>query len=138
MLFCLQMTAGAHARAWKGSFPPHGRGLLNAVPCFPTSVFSLFLASFLLQLFPLPVTPVWSTGFCFFSKLVRALHGGQAEAIHAFHPCSSRRHTHRSDSSLVISHVKPEDAGTYTCLISDGRTETRRIQLQIIGDLPST
>ncbi|XP_052551449.1 papilin isoform X3 [Tympanuchus pallidicinctus] len=46
---------------------------------------------------------------------------------------SSDRHTYQSDSSLVISHVKLEDAGTYTCLISDGRTERRRqIQLQII------
>ncbi|KFW63734.1 Papilin, partial [Pygoscelis adeliae] len=47
-------------------------------------------------------------------------------------PVSSDRHTYQSDSSLVISHVKPEDAGTYTCLISDGRTESRQIQLQII------
>ncbi|NXL48427.1 PPN protein, partial [Podilymbus podiceps] len=44
---------------------------------------------------------------------------------------SSDRHTLQSDSSLVISHVKPEDAGTYTCLISGGRTERRQIQLQI-------
>ncbi|NXK13894.1 PPN protein, partial [Herpetotheres cachinnans] len=47
-------------------------------------------------------------------------------------PVSSDRHTYQSDSSLVISHVKPEDAGTYTCLISDGRTERRQIRLQII------
>ncbi|NXS40900.1 PPN protein, partial [Balaeniceps rex] len=47
-------------------------------------------------------------------------------------PVSSDRHTYQSDSSLVISHIKPEDAGTYTCLISDGRTESRQIQLQII------
>ncbi|XP_021257208.1 papilin isoform X2 [Numida meleagris] len=48
-------------------------------------------------------------------------------------PVSSDRHIYQSDSSLVISHVKLEDAGTYTCLISDGRTERRRqIQLQII------
>ncbi|NXY81156.1 PPN protein, partial [Alcedo cyanopectus] len=46
-------------------------------------------------------------------------------------PVSSDRHTFQSDSSLVISHVKPEDAGTYTCLTSDGRTESRRIQLQV-------
>ncbi|XP_051477878.1 papilin [Apus apus] len=51
-------------------------------------------------------------------------------------PVSSDRHTYQSDSSLVISHVKPEDAGTYTCLISDGRTESRQIQLRII-DYPS-
>ncbi|KFP67699.1 Papilin, partial [Cariama cristata] len=48
-------------------------------------------------------------------------------------PVSSDRHTYQSDSSLVISHAKPEDAGTYTCLISDGRTESRQIRLQIIG-----
>ncbi|XP_064569860.1 papilin isoform X1 [Zonotrichia leucophrys gambelii] len=46
-------------------------------------------------------------------------------------PISSDRHTYQSDSSLVISHVRPEDAGTYTCLASDGRTESRQIQLQI-------
>ncbi|NXI06238.1 PPN protein, partial [Pachycephala philippinensis] len=46
-------------------------------------------------------------------------------------PVSSDRHTYQSDSSLVISHVEPEDAGTYTCLTSDGRTESRQIQLQI-------
>ncbi|KFQ38266.1 Papilin, partial [Mesitornis unicolor] len=48
-------------------------------------------------------------------------------------PVSSDSHTYQSDSSLVISHVKREDAGTYTCLISDGRMESREIQLQIIG-----
>ncbi|NWQ95545.1 PPN protein, partial [Burhinus bistriatus] len=47
-------------------------------------------------------------------------------------PVSSDRHTYQSDSSLVISHLKTEDTGTYTCLISDGRTESREIQLQII------
>ncbi|NXS99208.1 PPN protein, partial [Jacana jacana] len=47
-------------------------------------------------------------------------------------PVSSDRHTYQSDSSLVISHVKPDDAGTYMCLISDGRTESRQIQLEII------
>ncbi|XP_068049426.1 papilin isoform X2 [Anomalospiza imberbis] len=46
-------------------------------------------------------------------------------------PVFSDRHTYQSDSSLVISHVQPEDAGTYTCLTSDGRTESRQIQLQI-------
>ncbi|NWR13927.1 PPN protein, partial [Emberiza fucata] len=46
-------------------------------------------------------------------------------------PISSDRHTYQSDSSLVISHVRPEDAGTYTCLTSAGRTESRQIQLQI-------
>ncbi|XP_068018276.1 papilin isoform X1 [Melanerpes formicivorus] len=47
-------------------------------------------------------------------------------------PVSSDRHTYQSDSSLVISHVKLEDAGTYSCHISDGRTERRQIRLQII------
>ncbi|NXH51668.1 PPN protein, partial [Rhabdornis inornatus] len=46
-------------------------------------------------------------------------------------PVSSDRHTYQSDSSLVISHVQPQDAGTYTCHTSDGRTESRQIQLQI-------
>ncbi|NXU13793.1 PPN protein, partial [Pardalotus punctatus] len=46
-------------------------------------------------------------------------------------PVSSDRHTYQSDSSLVISHIKPEDAGTYTCLTSNGRMESRQIQLQI-------
>ncbi|XP_017937846.2 papilin isoform X2 [Manacus vitellinus] len=47
-------------------------------------------------------------------------------------PVSSDRHTYQSDSSLVISHVKPEDAGMYTCLTSDAKkTESRQIQLQI-------
>ncbi|NWT62868.1 PPN protein, partial [Erythrocercus mccallii] len=46
-------------------------------------------------------------------------------------PVSSNRRTYQSDSSLVISHVEPEDAGTYTCRTSDGGTESRQIQLQI-------
>ncbi|NWW39094.1 PPN protein, partial [Panurus biarmicus] len=46
-------------------------------------------------------------------------------------PVSSDRHTYQSDSSLVISHLEPQDAGTYTCRTSDGRTESRQIQLQI-------
>ncbi|KAF4787916.1 papilin, proteoglycan like sulfated glycoprotein [Turdus rufiventris] len=50
-------------------------------------------------------------------------------------PVSSDRHTYQSDSSLVISHVQPQDAGTYTCRTSNGRTESRQIQLQITGDL---
>lgn len=61
---------------------------------------------------------------------------GHAEAVDSRSCC---RHIYQSDSSLVISHVKLEDAGTYTCLISDGRTERRRqIQLQIIGNSSST
>ncbi|NXM53236.1 PPN protein, partial [Illadopsis cleaveri] len=46
-------------------------------------------------------------------------------------PVSSDRHTYQSDGSLVISHVEPQDAGTYTCRTFDGRTESRQIQLQI-------
>ncbi|NWR50760.1 PPN protein, partial [Regulus satrapa] len=46
-------------------------------------------------------------------------------------PVSSDRHTYQSDGSLVISHVEPEDAGTYACRTSDGRTESRQIQLRI-------
>ncbi|NXT05071.1 PPN protein, partial [Prunella fulvescens] len=52
-------------------------------------------------------------------------------------PVSSDRHSYQSDSSLLISHVRPEDAGTYTCLTSDGRRESRQIQLRITGELPS-
>ncbi|XP_019352076.1 papilin isoform X4 [Alligator mississippiensis] len=46
-------------------------------------------------------------------------------------PVSSTRHTYQSDSSLVVSQVRPEDAGTYTCIISDGRMERREIRLRI-------
>ncbi|XP_053111490.1 papilin isoform X2 [Hemicordylus capensis] len=46
-------------------------------------------------------------------------------------PLSSDRHTYQSDSSLVISQLRAEDAGTYTCIISNGRTERRQIQLRI-------
>uniref|UniRef100_A0A803W5P1 Papilin n=1 Tax=Ficedula albicollis TaxID=59894 RepID=A0A803W5P1_FICAL len=51
-------------------------------------------------------------------------------------PVSSDRHTYQSDSSLVISHVQLQDGGTYTCrtYTSDGRTESRQIQLQITGE----
>ncbi|XP_005047045.1 PREDICTED: papilin [Ficedula albicollis] len=54
-------------------------------------------------------------------------------------PVSSDRHTYQSDSSLVISHVQLQDGGTYTCrtYTSDGRTESRQIQLQIT-EYPST
>lgn len=46
-------------------------------------------------------------------------------------PVSSDRYTYQSDSSLVISQLKAEDAGTYACIISNGRTERRQIQLRI-------
>uniref|UniRef100_A0A8B9Q0A5 Papilin n=1 Tax=Apteryx owenii TaxID=8824 RepID=A0A8B9Q0A5_APTOW len=46
-------------------------------------------------------------------------------------PVSSDRHTYQSDSSLVISHIKSEDTGIYTCLIFNGRTERpERRQIQ--------
>ncbi|XP_060117802.1 papilin isoform X1 [Heteronotia binoei] len=48
-------------------------------------------------------------------------------------PVPSDRHTYQSDSSLVISQLRAEDAGTYSCLISNGRTEHRQIQLRIKG-----
>ncbi|XP_069805852.1 papilin isoform X2 [Dendropsophus ebraccatus] len=49
-------------------------------------------------------------------------------------PVSSTRHTYQSDSSLVISNVRPEDAGTYICMVSNGnRRETHRVQLQVKG-----
>ncbi|KAH0620670.1 hypothetical protein JD844_021343 [Phrynosoma platyrhinos] len=46
-------------------------------------------------------------------------------------PVSSDRHTYQSDNSLVISQLKAEDAGVYTCIISNGRTERRQIELRI-------
>lgn len=49
-------------------------------------------------------------------------------------PVSSTRHTYQSDSSLVISNVQAEDAGTYTCMVSNGnRRETHRVRLQVRG-----
>uniref|UniRef100_A0A7M4FNH9 Papilin n=1 Tax=Crocodylus porosus TaxID=8502 RepID=A0A7M4FNH9_CROPO len=53
-------------------------------------------------------------------------------------PVSSARHTYQSDSSLVVSQVRPEDAGTYTCIISNGRMERREIRLRIKGDAQSS
>ncbi|XP_042302856.1 papilin isoform X3 [Sceloporus undulatus] len=46
-------------------------------------------------------------------------------------PVSSDRHTYQSDSSLVISQLKAEDAGLYTCMIYNRRTERRQIELRI-------
>ncbi|XP_007428164.1 papilin isoform X1 [Python bivittatus] len=46
-------------------------------------------------------------------------------------PVSSDRHTYQSDNSLVISHLKTEDAGIYMCIISNGRMEHRQIELRI-------
>lgn len=42
--------------------------LLKAVPCFQSQFSSLFLTSFLPQFPPLPVTSLWSAGFCFFLR----------------------------------------------------------------------
>ncbi|XP_061467221.1 papilin isoform X2 [Rhineura floridana] len=46
-------------------------------------------------------------------------------------PVSSDRHTYQSDSSLVISQLKAEDAGTYMCIIANGRVEHRKIELRV-------
>ncbi|CAH2328136.1 papilin isoform X1 [Pelobates cultripes] len=47
-------------------------------------------------------------------------------------PVSSSRHTYQSDSSLVITHVRPEDTGVYKCTVSNGnRMETHRVHLQV-------
>ncbi|XP_063803739.1 papilin isoform X2 [Pseudophryne corroboree] len=47
---------------------------------------------------------------------------------------SSTRHTYQSDNSLVISHVRAEDAGSYMCMVSNGnRRETHRVQLEVNG-----
>uniref|UniRef100_A0A8C5Q323 Papilin n=1 Tax=Leptobrachium leishanense TaxID=445787 RepID=A0A8C5Q323_9ANUR len=45
---------------------------------------------------------------------------------------SSSRHTYQSDNSLVINHIRPEDAGTYTCTVSNGnRQETHSVHLKV-------
>ncbi|KAF7251494.1 Papilin [Varanus komodoensis] len=46
-------------------------------------------------------------------------------------PLSSDRHSYQSDNSLVISQLRAEDAGTYMCIISNGRIERRQIELRI-------
>ncbi|XP_075048304.1 papilin isoform X2 [Mixophyes fleayi] len=47
---------------------------------------------------------------------------------------SSTRHTYQSDNSLVINHVRAEDSGVYTCMVSNGnRRETHRVQLEVNG-----
>ncbi|NXR18212.1 PPN protein, partial [Cinclus mexicanus] len=55
----------------------------------------------------------------------------RVEWIKNSQPVSSDRHTYQSDSSLLIRHVQPQDAGTYACRTSDGRTDSRQIQLQV-------
>ncbi|KAK9409767.1 papilin [Crotalus adamanteus] len=52
-------------------------------------------------------------------------------------PISSDRHTYQSDSSLVISHLRTEDAGIYTCILSNGRVERRQIEL-LIKEIPQS
>ncbi|XP_034625129.1 papilin isoform X2 [Trachemys scripta elegans] len=49
-------------------------------------------------------------------------------------PLSSDRHAYQSDRSLVISRVRAEDAGMYTCITSNGKMESRQIQLRIKED----
>nr|XP_033807275.1 papilin isoform X2 [Geotrypetes seraphini] len=49
-------------------------------------------------------------------------------------PVSSTRHVYQSDSSLVISQVNAEDAGLYTCTVSNGHhRETHQVQLKLQG-----
>ncbi|XP_066464457.1 papilin isoform X2 [Eleutherodactylus coqui] len=49
-------------------------------------------------------------------------------------PVSSTRHTYQSDSSLVISNIRLEDAGIYKCMVSNGnRRETHTVRLQVNG-----
>ncbi|ETE63833.1 Papilin, partial [Ophiophagus hannah] len=48
-------------------------------------------------------------------------------------PISSDRHTYQSDNSLVVSHLRTEDAGIYMCIISNGRVERRQIELLVKG-----
>nr|DBA14302.1 TPA: hypothetical protein GDO54_005295 [Pyxicephalus adspersus] len=49
-------------------------------------------------------------------------------------PVSSARHMYQSDSSLMITNLQAEDAGTYTCMVSSGnRRETHRVLLQVRG-----
>ncbi|KAG8126097.1 hypothetical protein E2320_021399 [Naja naja] len=48
-------------------------------------------------------------------------------------PISSDRHIYQSDNSLVVSHVRTEDAGIYMCIISNGRVERRQIELLVKG-----
>ncbi|KAM8920863.1 papilin [Pelodytes ibericus] len=53
-------------------------------------------------------------------------------------PVSSARHAYQSDSSLVIMHIRTEDAGVYTCLASNGnRRETHRVLLNVRERDPS-
>lgn len=82
-----------------------------------------------------PERALHGDGLCHISRCALAGCCGWPGRGSAPHTCC--RHTYQSDGSLVISHVKPEDAGTYTCLTSDGRTESRQIQLQITGELSS-
>ncbi|XP_070795834.1 papilin [Pituophis catenifer annectens] len=52
-------------------------------------------------------------------------------------PISYDRHTYQSDNSLVVSHLRTEDAGIYTCIISNGRVERRQIEL-LIKEIPQS
>ncbi|XP_060617227.2 papilin isoform X2 [Anolis sagrei] len=58
-------------------------------------------------------------------------HFSRIEWLKDGRPVSSDRHTYQSDSSLVISQLRAEDAGLYVCIISNGRTERRQIELRI-------
>lgn len=153
MLFCLQLTAGTQAPPWKGSLPPYGR-VTESSFLFSISVFLSVPDLLSAAVFPPACDPSVASRVLVFSEPGRAPHGdGLCSTSPGWPLCPGGllwvpgqaaelplccRHTYQSDSSLVISHVRPEDAGTYTCLTSDGRTESRQIQLQITGELSST
>lgn len=83
MLLCLQLTAGTQTPPGRAVCLLMGEGDWKQLPVFHLSFSSLFLTSFLLQLFPLPVTRLWSAGFCFSE-------GGEGTAWGWFARCAVR------------------------------------------------
>ncbi|XP_055496877.1 LOW QUALITY PROTEIN: papilin-like [Leucoraja erinacea] len=54
-------------------------------------------------------------------------------------PLLSLRHSKHPDGWLVISRVQPQDAGVYTCHVSDGRDQDfRQVELKVQGALRIT